>query len=147
MALPKNVRDPEVRARWVAARQPIVAEYDHLRASGFSQKLAARQIGHTPAGVEAMRRSIEHLSGDTIRVGPEEGNGIDLGLAVLGCLRKPGEVLSQEDIAAWCGCSRSMIHHIERRAIAKVKRRLLEIVQGADLAEEVEALFGGAATL
>jgi hypothetical protein len=36
-------------------------------------------------------------------------------------LRKPGEALSLEDIAAWCGCRPSTIHRIEIGALKKAR--------------------------
>ena len=49
---------------------------------------------------------------------------IDLGLALLSCLAKPGHSLSITDIAAWCGCSRSKIHSLEKAALKKLLREI-----------------------
>ena len=77
-----------------------------------------------------------------------EGNSyIDLGLALLAHLRKPGEILTAHDIAAWCGCSRTAIQSIEMRALCKVRRRLLETVTDQEMAEELRQMFSGKAGL
>ncbi|MEI8312045.1 MAG: helix-turn-helix domain-containing protein, partial [Verrucomicrobiota bacterium] len=54
------------------------------------------------------------------------GRRMDLGLALLQRRAVPGVPLTQEEIAAWAGCSKSTIWRIERRAIAKAKRALAE---------------------
>lgn len=46
---------------------------------------------------------------------------MDLGLALLSVLRKPGEALTVEDIAAWCGCAPSTVHRIEQGALKKAR--------------------------
>ena len=145
MPLPPNIADPEVRRRWIESRWKVVDEFDGHVARGNSRAEAAALVGRSPNGVEAMRRSVLRLNSGDLRVGPSKDDSIDLGLAILGSLRRSGEVLTHEDIAAWCGCSRTYIQAIERRALAKVRRKLLEAVRGTDLAEEVEALFGGMA--
>ena len=140
MPLPPNITDPAVRERWIESRWKVVDEFDGHVANGNSRTEAARLVGRSPEGVEAMRRSVQRLL-------TNEEQHIDLGLALLTCLRRPGEPLTRDDIAAWCGCSGSYIWSIEQRALAKLKRKLLESVRGTDLAEEVEALFGGVAAL
>lgn len=52
------------------------------------------------------------------------GSEIDLGLAIIAALRHPGECLTQQDIAAWCGCTRQRIEQIEKQALRKIRRRL-----------------------
>lgn len=42
-----------------------------------------------------------------------------MGLALLAIARKPGEALTLEDIASWCGCRPSTIHRIETAALKK----------------------------
>lgn len=54
----------------------------------------------------------------------EKSERIDLGLAVLSTVAKPGEPLTWEDVAAWCDCHPEAIRQIERRALQKVRRRL-----------------------
>jgi hypothetical protein len=49
---------------------------------------------------------------------------IDLGIAILGILIKPGECLTKYDIAAFADCTKQNIDQIERSAIAKVKNAL-----------------------
>jgi DNA-directed RNA polymerase sigma subunit (sigma70/sigma32) len=49
---------------------------------------------------------------------------VDIGLAVLSAIRKPHETFSCEQIAGVCGCSKQFINQIERRALAKLRRRL-----------------------
>ena len=39
---------------------------------------------------------------------------------MLALLVEPGEVMTCEDIAAWCGCAPSTIHRIEKRALEKI---------------------------
>ena len=54
----------------------------------------------------------------------EKTANIDLGLAILSVLANPGEPLTLDDIAAWCGCSRQAIENIERRALKKLRNAL-----------------------
>jgi hypothetical protein len=56
---------------------------------------------------------------------------IDFGLSILSILARPGEPLTLQDIAAWCGCSHSAIQKIERRAIAKLGNRFGARFMGA----------------
>jgi hypothetical protein len=49
---------------------------------------------------------------------------IDLGLAVSGATLEPGETRSHEDLAAFCGCSKTNIQHIENRALRKLRNKL-----------------------
>jgi hypothetical protein len=48
---------------------------------------------------------------------------IDLGLAVSAATLEPGETRSHEDLAAFCGCSKTNIQHIERRALRKLRNK------------------------
>jgi hypothetical protein len=50
---------------------------------------------------------------------------IDLGLAILSARARPGERYSYEEIAAFCGCSKTLIQIIEARAIRKISNLLL----------------------
>ncbi len=54
----------------------------------------------------------------------ERQSRIDLGLALLSLVCKPGVPLTQYDIAAWCGCSVANIYLIEQRALRKLRNRL-----------------------
>lgn len=53
-----------------------------------------------------------------------KGLDIDLGLAVSGATLPPGQIRDTAELARYCGCSRQMIHIIEKRAIAKVQDAL-----------------------
>jgi hypothetical protein len=65
---------------------------------------------------------------------------IDLGLSLLSLVARPGEPLTHEDIAAWCGCNRQKILHIETTALRKLRRRL-RIVGDPLLKEMMEEYF------
>ncbi len=47
---------------------------------------------------------------------------IDLGLAISALTLRYGECRTQDEIAAYCGCSRQQICNIENRAIRKLRR-------------------------
>lgn len=57
--------------------------------------------------------------------GPEKSLRIDLGLELLYIRRLRGVELTQDDIAAWCGCTDGSIFLIEQRALKKLRNRLL----------------------
>ena len=124
MPYPRGIKTPEVRAAWLAERRAKVAVFDRHVAEGLPRYKAARAMGSDVSSIDAMRRSLEQLEegGHTGRSG---NSYIDLGLSLLACLRKPGEILTAHDIAAWCGCSRAAIQAIEERALRKVRRRLV----------------------
>jgi hypothetical protein len=50
---------------------------------------------------------------------------VDLGLALLACRREPGTRFSHAEIAAWCGCSKSYIYRLEKQALVKIKKSLV----------------------
>jgi len=50
---------------------------------------------------------------------------IDIGISVLCALMRPDESLSDRDIADVCGCSRNYIYEIEKRALKKIRFRML----------------------
>jgi hypothetical protein len=54
----------------------------------------------------------------------ERKSRTDLGLALLSLVAKPGVSLTQQDIAAWCSCSRANIYLIEMRALKKLRNAL-----------------------
>ena len=60
-----------------------------------------------------------------------EGNGqqkndtIDVGLAILAITNPRGQRLTCQEIAEVCDCSRSLIWQIERRAMNKLRARLI----------------------
>lgn len=49
---------------------------------------------------------------------------MEVGLAVLATLVKPGQSVSHRAIAEVCGCSRGLIFLIEKQALKKVRERL-----------------------
>jgi hypothetical protein len=49
---------------------------------------------------------------------------IDLGLAVLSALTPPQAALTPAEIAAWCGCTPSMITSIEARALRRLREKV-----------------------
>ena len=51
----------------------------------------------------------------------EKSKRIDLGLAVSGALLKPGQTRTLRELAAFCGCHWNAIHHIEQKALKKLR--------------------------
>jgi hypothetical protein len=49
---------------------------------------------------------------------------IDLGLALLSTAAPPRAALTAQDIAAWCGCTPSMISSIEARALRRLREKV-----------------------
>lgn len=49
---------------------------------------------------------------------------IDLGLALLHERRLPGVRYTIDEIALWCGCTRTTIWNIEQRALKTLRHRL-----------------------
>jgi hypothetical protein len=49
---------------------------------------------------------------------------IDLGLDLLLALAPPRAALTQDDIAAWCGCTPAMIGSIEARALRRLREKV-----------------------
>ena len=142
MPYPKGIKNPEVRGAWLAARRDLVRRFDALVDGGTPRYKAARALGSDVSSIDAMRRSVEQLE-EGGHAGREGNSYIDLGLALLAHLRKPGETLTAHDIAAWCGCSRAAIQAIEGRALRKVRQRLVETVTDREIAEELRELFSG----
>lgn len=146
MPFPKHINAPAVRAAWLAERRRKVEAFERLVGNGIPKPHAARAVGSTVTGIKAMRHSIEGLK-ESQHVGRSMGAHIDLGLALLSCLLMPGESLTSEDMAAWCGCSKSAIQSIERRALAKMRQRLVEAIGEEAMEQEganVLAAFGAA---
>ena len=56
--------------------------------------------------------------------GRERTDRVSLGLALLQRRCQPGVPLTTFDISCWAGCSENAIFLIEKRAIAKLRRRL-----------------------
>jgi transcriptional regulator len=48
----------------------------------------------------------------------------DAALEVIATVMRPGEILGQREIAEICGCSRSLIHQIEKKALRKIRERM-----------------------
>lgn len=140
MPYPKGIKTPEVRAAWMAQRREKIRAYDQLVGKGMPRYKAARALGSEVTSIEAMRRSVEQLEAGG-RIGREGSSHVDLGLALLACLRKPGESLTSHDIAAWCGCSHAAIQVIEKKALRKVRLRLVENVACQELAEELREML------
>jgi hypothetical protein len=57
--------------------------------------------------------------------GPEKSARVDLGIACLHAVALPGVRYTQEEIAAWAGCTHTAIMLIEQRALRKLRARLL----------------------
>lgn len=68
---------------------------------------------------------------------------IDLGLALLSVARKPGVRISAHDIAAWCGCSKRYIEAEERRAVNKLRLRMVAL----GITSELSGLLRAPSTL
>ena len=146
MPYPKGIKDPVTRRAWLAPRQDLVRRFDELVAGGLARYKAARALGSDVSSIDAMRRSVEQLE-EGGHAGRQGNSYIDLGLALLAHLRKPGETLTAHDIAAWCGCSRAAIQAIEGRALRKVRLRLVGTVTDRETVEELQQVFAGAAGL
>lgn len=85
-------------------------------------------IGETEAD-RAARRARSRLERDTIdpdvpRQGREKSARMALGLELLCALIRPGQTLTQRDIAVWCGCTNAAIRLIEQRALRKLAHSL-----------------------
>jgi hypothetical protein len=55
-----------------------------------------------------------------------KGICIDLGLAIAGATLPPGQTRDTAELARYCGCTKQLIHTIEKRALAKVRATLAE---------------------
>ena len=53
-----------------------------------------------------------------------KGADIDLGLAISAATLEPGEHRTNEEIAAYCGCTRQNVDRIYQRAMRKLRVRL-----------------------
>ena len=131
MPIPKGINDPAVRAAWLAGRRDKLAEFDRLVGKGYGVTKAARAVSMSVASVRAMRSSIVTWEDEGRQHGAQRER-IDLGLALLSVLRKPGECLTLEDMAAWCDCPQQSIARIERRALRKLRQWLSESDLRAD---------------
>ena len=71
--------------------------------------------------------------------GHEKSSRVDLGLALLSTLRRPGESFTRQDIAVWCGCTDAGIYMLEKRVLKKLANRL-QFGRCRDAAHELEAV-------
>lgn len=92
---------------------------------------------HTHCLAERRRRRIS-IDRSVPRCGGAKSRRVDLGLALLSVLVKPGRPLTQEDIALWCGCSRGGIYMLEQRAMKKLRNKFL-FGRGRGAAQELVA--------
>lgn len=53
--------------------------------------------------------------------GEDKSERINLGLAVLKCLRRPGATYTYQEIAAFCGCSDDAIRQLEAKALRRLQ--------------------------
>lgn len=61
----------------------------------------------------------------TIHLRSPKGNRLLLGLNLLDLARtNPRHCFTQDEIAAWCGCTPQAISHIEKQAMQKLRYRL-----------------------
>lgn len=51
---------------------------------------------------------------------------MDLGIAVCGALTPPGQTRTTHEIAAFAGCTHQAITDIEKKALRKIRQRLME---------------------
>jgi hypothetical protein len=71
-------------------------------------------------GADPPSQGFDAASGVKREGGMKSGEDVDLGLAVLFCLRRRGERMSYEAIAAATGLNEMAVHRIERRALDKL---------------------------
>ncbi len=64
-----------------------------------------------------------------------KGIEIDLGLAVSGATLPPGQIRDITEISRYCGCSKQLVHSIEKRAIEKIRKNLTD--QGISSAGDI----------
>jgi hypothetical protein len=55
-----------------------------------------------------------------------KGITIDLGLAIAGATLPPGQTRDTAELARYCGCTKQLIHTIEKRALAKIRTALAQ---------------------
>jgi hypothetical protein len=76
---------------------------------------------------------------DIERQGPEKSRRIDLGITLLQRVAIPGVRYTEDEIAAWAGCTNSAIRLICEKALKKVRKRL---ECRPDLRRELAELLG-----
>lgn len=73
--------------------------------------------------------------------GFERETRIDLGLAIARCHARPGERMTREVLAEFCGCTDSYIFLIEQTALRKLRKLLDAPHRGQALREMLAGLF------
>ena len=68
--------------------------------------------------------SYKRITRPKIRDTTPKGIQIDLGLAISGATLAPGQHRTCPEIAAYCNCSKQMIHYIEKQALRKIRRAI-----------------------
>lgn len=53
-----------------------------------------------------------------------KGASIELGLAISGATLPPGQIRDITEISRYCGCSKQLVHSIEKRAIGKIRKTM-----------------------
>ncbi len=71
----------------------------------------------------------------------KRSNDIDLGLAILAATTEPNVCRTHREIAAYCGCSHTMIEYIEQRALHKLRNKIF-FVKDPVLIEAMEQVTG-----
>src|SRR4051794_2873653 len=87
-----------------------------------------------------LKRRQETRDFDVERMGGDKTARVNLGLALLELHCIPGQPLSQDDIAAWCGCTNGAIAVIERKALKSLRIKL-RCVKDPRLLELMDAHF------
>lgn len=64
--------------------------------------------------------------------GTEKTKRIELGLAILEAISRPGMTWTVDEIAVFAGCTRSAIWQTEKRALRKCWRRMERIIRELD---------------
>lgn len=67
---------------------------------------------------------------------------IALGLAVAEWHAQPGVPMSQDELAAFCGCTQQAIYQIERNALKKLRRRIAGDARLREAFEQLRELQG-----
>ena len=66
--------------------------------------------------------SYKRITRPKIRDTTPKGVRIDLGLAISGATLPPGHQRTLVELAAYCYCSKQMIHIIEKQALRKIRK-------------------------
>lgn len=76
------------------------------------------------AAALARTRAERDTKDETCRSQKELSERIDLGLSLLEAARLPNQTFTAYDIAAWAGCTNSLIRIVEKRALLKLANAL-----------------------